>query len=143
MGQNSNSQLFLEVSALLTGFNETELKATGMAETYYNTILQNTDKESVAYFFLDLKTLLKDSKHTKAEIEATLATEFMPISSYSGLAKNIIILWYTGNWGNNVVSAASYIQGLMWDAAHTHPPGAKQPGYGSWANLPLTVNNSK
>lgn len=143
MGQNSNSQLFLEVSALLTGFNETELKATGMTETYYNTILQNTDKESIDYFFQDLKTLLRDSKLSNEKINAALATQFMPGSSYSGLAKSIIILWYTGNWGDNVVSAASYIQGLMWDAGHTHPPGAKQPGFGSWANLPLSVNNSK
>jgi len=143
MEHNSNSQLFLEVSALLTGFTETELKATGMAESYYNTILQYTDKESIDYFFLDLNTLLGNSKLSKKEIEASLAADFMPGSSYNGLAKSIIILWYTGNWGDNVVSAASYIQGLMWDVAHSHPPGAKQPGFGSWANLPLTVNNSK
>lgn len=143
MEQNSNSQLFLEVSALLTGFSETELKATGMAENYYNTILQNTDKESIDYFFLDLNTLLRNSGQSKQKIESVLATQFMPGSSYSGLAKNIIILWYTGSWGDNVVSSASYIQGLMWDAGHTHPPGAKQPGYGSWANLPLSVNNSQ
>ena len=143
MKNNSNSKLFLEVSALLTGFSQTELKATGMAESYYNTILQYTDKESIDYFFLDLNTLLHSSGHTPKKIEAALARDFMPDSSYSGLAKSIIMLWYTGNWGDTVVSSASYIQGLMWDAAHSHPPGAKQPGYGSWANLPLTVTQSK
>jgi hypothetical protein len=46
-------------------------------------------------------------------------------------------MWYNGNWGQNVVSGQAYIQGLIWDAAEAHPPGAKQPGYGSWAIPPL------
>ncbi|MDR6763758.1 hypothetical protein J2Y38_003982 [Flavobacterium sp. 2755] len=140
MEPNSHTKLFLEVSALLTGFSKTELKATGMLETYYNTILKNTDKQDIDYFFLDVHVLLNDK--SKKNIEAALASQFMAASAYNGLAKNIIILWYTGNWGNDVVSSASYIQGLMWNAAHTHPPGAKQPGYGSWAERPLTVKNS-
>ena len=140
MEPNSHTKLFLEVSALLTGFSKTELKATGMLETYYNTIQKNTDKQDIDYFFLDVHVLLNDK--SKKNIEATLASQFMAESAYNGLAKNIIILWYTGNWGNDVVSSASYIQGLMWNAAHTHPPGAKQPGYGSWAERPLTVKNS-
>ncbi|SEO69654.1 Membrane bound FAD containing D-sorbitol dehydrogenase [Flavobacterium sp. CF108] len=140
MEPNSQTKLFLEVSALLTGFSKTELKATGMLETYYNTIQKNTDKQDIDYFFLDVHVLLNDK--SKKNIEATLASQFMAASAYNGLAKNIIILWYTGNWGSEVISSASYIQGLMWNAAHTHPPGAKQPGYGSWAERPLTVKNS-
>jgi hypothetical protein len=138
----SNSKLFLEASALLTGFSKTELKSTGMQESYYNTILKNIDKESIDYFFIDLNKLLSDPKQNAKTIEHALATQFMPTSSYGNLAQSIILLWYTGNWGNDVVSSASYIQGLMWDAAHAHPPGAKQPGYGSWADLPLSVKQS-
>lgn len=138
MNPTSHSKLFLEVSALLTGFNETELKATGMLESYYNTILKNTDGNDIDYFFLDVNALLSDPARTEESIETALSTQFIPSSYYGGLAKNIIALWYTGNWGTEVVSAASYIQGLMWNAGHAHPPGAKQPGYGSWANLPLS-----
>jgi hypothetical protein len=141
MEPNSHTKLFLEVSALLTGFSKTELKATGMLESYYNTILKNVDKEDVEYFFLDVHILLTDKSYNEKDIEDNLASKFMADSSYNGLAKNIIILWYTGNWGGEVISSASYIQGLMWDVAHAHPPGAKQPGYGSWAALPLTVKN--
>lgn len=141
MEPNSHPKLFLEVSALLTGFSKTELKATGMQESYYNTILKNVDKENINYFFLDVQTLLAEKSHSEQELEDLLASKFMADSAYDGLAKNIIILWYTGNWENEVISSASYIQGLMWNAGHTHPPGAKQPGYGSWAELPLTVKN--
>jgi hypothetical protein len=142
MEPNSQSKLFLEVSALLTGFSKTELRATGMQESYYNTILKNVDKEDIDYFFLDVHVLLNDKTYNEKTIEDVLASKFMADSSYNGLAKSIIILWYTGNWGNEVISSASYIQGLMWNAAHTHPPGAKQPGYGSWAERPLTVKTN-
>jgi hypothetical protein len=136
------SKLFLEASALLTGFSKTELKSTGMQESYYNTILKNINKEDVDYFFIDFNKLLIDSKQNPKVIEHALATQFMPTSSYGNLAQSIIILWYTGNWNGNVVSSASYIQGLMWDTIHAHPPGAKQPGYGSWSDLPLSVKQS-
>ena len=135
----STSKLLLEVSALLTGFSETELRATGMLESYYNTILANTDCDDVDYFFLKVNAILTDPVRTDESVESAIATQLMPKSCYGNLARNIIILWYTGNWGNDVVSAASYIQGLMWEATHTHPPGAKQPGYGSWAKLPLSI----
>jgi hypothetical protein len=141
MEPNSHTKLFLEVSALLTGFTKTELKATGMLESYYNTILKNVDKENIDYFFIDVHILITDKSYNEKGIEDNLASRFMADSSYNGLAKNIIILWYTGNWGGEVISSASYIQGLMWNAVHAHPPGAKQPGYGSWAALPLTVKN--
>lgn len=138
----SQTKLFLEISAILTGFSKTELKATGMLESYYNTIQKNTDKQDIDYFFVDVYALLNDKSYKPEQIEDILATQYLADSAYNGLAKNIIILWYTGNWGSEVISSASYIQGLMWNAAHTHPPGAKQPGYGSWAELPLTVKNS-
>ncbi|WP_343694362.1 hypothetical protein [Flavobacterium sp.] len=138
----SQTKLFLEISAILTGFTKTELKATGMLESYYNTIQKNTDKQDIDYFFVDVYALLNDKSYKPEQIEDILASQYLADSAYNGLAKNIIILWYTGNWGSEVISSASYIQGLMWNAAHTHPPGAKQPGYGSWAELPLTVKNS-
>jgi hypothetical protein len=57
------------------------------------------------------------------------------------------MLWYSGslfnmaltNQPSNIINAEAYKQGLMWTAGHTHPPGAKQPGYGSWAKPPITV----
>ena len=63
----------------------------------------------------------------------------MPDSLYNGLAKNIITMWYMGNWMNTVINPQSYVQGLIWGVAETHPPGAKQPGYASWASAPNTV----
>ena len=71
------------------------------------------------------------------QINAAISSRLMQPSSYEGLAGAIITMWYTGNWGNDVITSQSYVQGLMWDAAEAHPPGAKQPGYGSWSMKPL------
>jgi hypothetical protein len=139
INERPKSQLFHEISALLTGFSETEIMATGMLESYYNTIAANSDRDDLEYFFRNVDAILRDPSRTEQSTESAIATQLMPNSSYGSLARNIIILWYTGNWGNNPVSSAAYIQGLMWDSGHTHPPGAKQPGYGSWANAPISV----
>ncbi len=69
------------------------------------------------------------------------------------LARNIISLWYLGIWNElpwywwlqhgigatnetRVVSSEAYKEGLLWRAMGAHPPGAKQPGYGSWSLPP-------
>lgn len=139
MATYSNPDLFLEISCLLTGFSEAELTATGMLDCYYNTVLVNCNETDVTYFFQNVKDILTAPKRTEESTEQAIAAQLIPEWNYSGLAQSIIMLWYTGNWNNSVVVADSYIQGLMWNAGHTHPPGAKQPGYGSWAIPPFSV----
>ena len=62
-------------------------------------------------------------------------------------------MWYLGSWiqlpqawrcefGNNpndvtsVISAEGYKQSLVYTVMGTHPPAAKQPGFGSWSQPP-------
>jgi hypothetical protein len=69
------------------------------------------------------------------------------------VARNVIKLWYAGMWyalppewtdrygvhtagETSTVTAASYQEGLLWQAIGANPPGAKGPGYGSWAQPP-------
>ena len=75
------------------------------------------------------------------------------------IARNVATLWYLGMWNQLpaawrnkhgawandvtfVVSPQSYTEGLVWKAIHTHPPAAKQPGYGSWALPPVTTGDA-
>ena len=146
---NNDTELFLEISALLTGFNKTELQGTGMVNAYYNCVANvpqnpnysNEDKKensiNVAFFFAEVQEILDHSKSNDEKLTAAIASRLMHLSAYNGLAQSIVTLWYTGSWGGNVVAAQSYIQGLMWDVAEAHPPGAKQPGFGSWSIAPL------
>jgi hypothetical protein len=69
------------------------------------------------------------------------------------VARNVIKLWYAGMWcalppewidcygartaaETSAVTAAAYQEGLLWPAIGANPPGAKAPGYGSWAQPP-------
>ena len=130
--------VFLEISVHLTGFSKNELLGTGMLETYFNTVASNTNPQVVQLFYNEARRILRLRNEDKITTEINL--NLIPDSAYRGLAKNIITMWYMSNWGSNVVSAEAYKQGLVWDAANTHPPGAKQPGYGSWSEPPIKIS---
>lgn len=144
-----HQELFLYISVFLTGFERVELEGTGMTDQYFNTICQESNAENLENFFAEVAAITLQAQGSEEKLLALIASNLIPNSSYQGLAKNIIYMWYTGQWEPTVnnpnanlqqvrnISANAYIQGLMWPAAQTHPPGAKQPGYGSWAHMPL------
>lgn len=134
----NQTDTFLGISTHLTGFTEIELLGTGMLETYFNVAMNKNSVSTVESFLTDAADIMKKYKDDPANLKAAILADLMPDSVYNGLAKNIITMWYTGNWVNDVISPQSYIQGLIWSTASTHPPGAKQPGYGSWNKAPIT-----
>jgi hypothetical protein len=81
---------------------------------------------------------LQSGKGDPPAIHTAILNDLMPDPFYNGLAKNIITMWYMGNWVNEMVSPTAYTQGLIWNVMDSHPPGAKQPGYGSWHRPPLS-----
>lgn len=140
--------LFLDISAWLTGFEAVQLQGTGMAQTYYDTLTGNSSAAAVAAFAQEARAVValgaKDAGAAQARIQAGLMD-----TGYNDMAKKIILMWYTGQWypdpvndlfTSNQINAQSYIEGLMWPAAQTHPPGAKQPGFASWAEQPVDIN---
>jgi len=135
----SNNAAFLTISAYLTGFSETDLLGTGMVAPYYAAIRDNNDPEVLGYFYEEVAAILASSHGDEASINEAIAARLIPDSCYNGIAKTIILLWYTGNYGNDVLSTDSYKEALVWNVAGAHPPGAKQPGYGSWALPPFSV----
>ena len=128
----------MKISSLLTGYDETGLVATGMSDVYYGAVLTNA-RDVVGNFFEEVDALLLESDNDEKKLEAAIALRLIPLSCYNGLAQNIITMWYVGMWGNTVISPEAYVQGLVWPNANTHPFGAKQPGYGSWAEPPAEV----
>src|SRR5262245_37959258 len=147
--EDKESLLFVGLSKELTGFSEAELSATGMTKAYF-------DELGLVLGFPIRSAFLNKGM----EPDAMLASE-----SFGPLARNVIRMWYLGQWkklppeweeawksefkveelqgfnefGRNsdrVVSAEAYKQGLAWAAIGVNPPGAKQPGFGSWAERP-------
>jgi hypothetical protein len=139
-------ETFLEISASLTGFNKAELEGTGMQEDYFQIVMDRprpvsdpSTPTNAELFLAESAQIIKESKGDESKLNEAIATRLMPDASYNGLAKKIITMWYNSTWGSDVISPASYVQGLIWEAAQAHPPGAKQPGYGSWAIPPIEI----
>src|SRR5215831_13849236 len=136
---NNRKDLFLQISVCLTGFTEIELLGTGMLENYFNVMLNKNNIATVDSFLTESEKILKENNSDAGKLNQEILNRLMPDSMYNGLAKNIITMWYMGNWINDIISPQSYVQGLIWSTAQTHPPGAKQPGYGSWSTAPAST----
>ena len=69
------------------------------------------------------------------------------------MTRALIQLWYLGQWVPlpedwrnrfgasrfdvaKIISTRAYKEGLVWDAIGAHPMGAKQQGFGAWAQEP-------
>jgi len=117
---------FISLSAALTGFSETELQGTGIAEDLWN--------ELVAKAGWDIAGGMLEVWTETGDIEAILSDDTLGTP-----CRILLAAWYTGQWGatlfdaQTTISNQAYIQALVWKAAKAHPMGAKQPGFGTWA----------
>jgi hypothetical protein len=145
---SDRSDVFLDLSALLTGFSRVQLLGTGVADEYLQT-LEATLPRDVLDGLLDSYGRLPAGDQR----EAALASEILGDAKFGPVARNLILLWYCGSWTalpedwreahgtspldtDRVISAASYVAGLQWAAAGAHPVGARQQGFGAWALPP-------
>jgi hypothetical protein len=144
---------FLVVSAALTGFGEVDLQATGVAEELWNTLVGVVGSAIAGEFLSACEQAVRQSAAPE-ELEAELARLVMVHPKFGPLARNLITLWYLGQWNAlprewcdaygsseadvaRVVSSQAYLQGLVWPAFGAHPMGGLPPGFGSWAEPPL------
>lgn len=143
---------FLRFSAILTGFDEQELLGTGMLETYYDELLLIIGAREAGSLFGALLRVVDGD-------EASFRSVILDDDRYGPVARNVLRMWYLGTWAqlprkwrndygatsydtDHVISAAAYREGLVWPVAGTHPMGAKQQGYGSWAKPSTTGDQS-
>lgn len=144
---------FVAVSVALTGFNSVELRGTGMTAIYLATVEKWIGPNILA-------ELLRFGTEPPPDEETTRVL-IMANPKLGPVALNVITLWYTGTWNPltvawyvewqneipdppnlgtalqpYVVTPQAYVESLIWVAAGTHPMGAKQPGFGTWADPP-------
>jgi hypothetical protein len=142
------TDLFLGLSAVLTGFSRLELLGTDMVSEYLRTI-----DEVLPPGLLDELLAVYERLPTGDGREAAVASQILNDRKMGPVAQNLILLWYRGAWAalpdswrtvygaspldtNRVISAQSYQAGLQWVAAGGHPPGAQQQGFGAWSRAP-------
>jgi hypothetical protein len=141
---------FLAFSAEVTAFTTFQLRGTGLAQDYLSAATDAVGQDVVQQL-LDAYDKLRNTE--QLERDERLRREIFGDEKLGPVARNIIKLWYSGIWyelpsawtdtfgaiEKNVtfmVSAAAYTEGLLWVAIGANPPGAKAPGYGSWAAPP-------
>ena len=145
----SSKDLFLEFSATFTGYSRAKLESTGLTEVYYNVINTIIDCEILGELWLEFEKI--DDKHNTENNDAY--QHLLTDTKFGPVIKNIITLWYLGQWNqmpshwrnqfgataqdrDHIISAQSYKQGLVWQAMGAHPMGTKQQGFGSWSLPP-------
>jgi hypothetical protein len=136
---------FRRLSEVLTGYDEYALLGTGMMQRYYNELARNIGERELG----SLLGAFARSGSTPDCVRKAILDD----ARYGPVARNIIGMWYLAVWNqlprewrntygatsydtDHVISAAAYRASLVWPTAGTHPMGARQPGFGSWAEPP-------
>jgi hypothetical protein len=143
--------LFLQLSAELTAFSIFELQGTGLADAYLKTVGDVVGPGTVGELLQAYQPIAPIPQEPLRT--SRIRREILGDEKLGPIARNIIKLWYIGIWeplpntwverygpiDDNrgfMVNAAAYTEGLLWVAIGANPPGAKAPGYGSWAHPP-------
>ncbi|MCC3331828.1 hypothetical protein [Nocardia abscessus] len=146
-------QIFTDLSVALTGFDRAELGATGLLDTYYDTLLRIIGEREAGHLLRDAGDALAQDRENHKNNNAALELKVIHAERYRPVVLSLIKLWYLGRWYplppayrdkhgstandvEHVISAQAYREGLVWAAAGAHPMGAKAPGFGSWAQPP-------
>lgn len=142
---------FLDLSALLTGFDRVYLLGTGVADSYLQTLEDVLPEDVLSDLFAAFEALPPGEGR-----EDAVARDILGDPTVGPVAQNLIILWYCGAWTalpddwrdahgtspkdtDRVISPEAYVAGLQWAAAGAHPMGARQQGFGAWAVAPEGV----
>jgi hypothetical protein len=143
-------QRFLDFSAEVTAFGTLDLYGTGQAEPYLSTVVNVVGEKALNELLDAYGQIPQTDPQTR---QTQLCQDVFSSEKLGPIARNVIKLWYAGVWyrlppewtesfgaregdGTFVVSPAAYAEGLLWRAIGANPPGAKAPGYGSWAAPP-------
>lgn len=130
---------FISLSAELTGYSPLQLIGTGMCDQYLAELERVLPAGMVEEF-----------------LSARPGLPVLQDPTWGPVARRVMILWYCGSWTalpdawhaihgacpadtDHVVSAEAYQAGLQWVAVGAHPAGARQQGFGAWAQAPAEI----
>lgn len=146
-------ETFVALSAVLTGFERVDLYGTGQTAPYWQTVREAVGDDNAAALLATAAAILERCGDDLDALEVATRQDILASARLGPMARNIIQLWYLGTWfqmpatwsaeygvhvsdTTRIVSPEAYQQSLVYDVMRAHPPGAKQPGYGSWHTAP-------
>jgi len=149
---------FLAFSAEATGYSRYDLLGTGEVQTYLDAADTAVGADIIdqlldGFDAAQTTAAQANGAQARASLSKVLRRDLLSDARLGPVARNIAKMWYTGIWfvlphwwvdaygagERNVtvtVSGNTYIEGLVWPTIGANPPGAKAPGYGSWALPP-------
>ena len=127
------SEEFLSLSVDLTAFGETDLLGTGLAYEYLAKVRAACGDEVVIALLNAHRAARADAagdngSHDRIRLDRALRHRIFSDDRLGPVARNVIKLWYAGMWYG--------LPPELWRAIGANPPGAKPPGYGTWAEPP-------
>jgi hypothetical protein len=144
---------FVIFSSEVTGFAEFDLLGTGQAESYRQTVTKVVGEQNLTDLLNTYRQRVTELDQEQERADQ-LARAVFDDPRLGPIAQNIIKLWYCGVWfalppewtkehgspgddgGTFTASPQAYAEGLLWYTIGANPPGARAPGYGSWASPP-------
>ena len=159
MGTNKTKtelmEYFLDFSVAITAFPKFHLQGTGQVDSYYNTVNNIIGDEMfeellTTFHSLDVKA---KTMGDRSVLNKGILRDILGSEKLGAIARNIIKLWYLGNWYqlpaswrdtfgasekdiDRTVSPQAYVEGLLWPTLGVNPRAAKAPGYATWAEPP-------
>lgn len=145
---------FLAFSVEVTAFTQFDLTGTGQGEAYFATVIQVVGYEVLEQVLNTFDSIVNQAKGQSVSVcHDLLRRRLFGDEKLGPVARNIVKLWFTGNWYQLprdwsekfgpapkdvtfTVSSNAYVEGLLWTTIGAHPAGAKAQGYGSWAYPP-------
>lgn len=144
---------FVSFSVDVTGFTAFELRGTGQASEYLSTVVAVVGEQLVDELLDAHEHVVGEAGGDPASLEGLLRRDVFSDEKLGPIARSVVKMWYVGIWyelprtwcevfGTReknttfMVSATAYTEGLLWPAIGANPPGAKAPGYASWAQPP-------
>jgi hypothetical protein len=153
MSDATRLERFLAFSAEVTAFSTFDLRGTGQADAYLSAVVGVVGDAPLAELLDTYGRVRDEAGQDPGQLANVLRRDIFSDAKLGPIARNIIKLWYVGTWYELppewseafgalernftfMVSPAAYTEGLLWPAIGANPPGAKAPGFGSWAEPP-------
>ncbi|HTU18394.1 MAG TPA: hypothetical protein VMG10_10075 [Gemmataceae bacterium] len=154
MASKSNAfEKFLDFSAAVTGFSKYRLLGTGEADEFFATLCRILGHDLLTELLAATYAAQVDAGLDELRREHLFRARIFSDEKLGPIARNVIKLWYVGVWyrlpdpwhdlfklpaedRDQIVSNAAYTEALLWPAIGANPPGAKGPGFGTWAEPP-------
>jgi hypothetical protein len=145
---------FVAFSSDVTGFSEYRILGTGQANEFFDTVGRILGDALRAEFFEAIHAVRVQAAGNTSRLEQLFRAKIFGDEKYGPIARNLIKLWYVGTWyrlpdpwhglfqatgeedQDQIVSTSAYTEALLWPAIGANPPGAKGPGFGTWAEPP-------